>query len=79
MLPPWTDRKYRYFTILLIFLLSDLNGFLYIADEEIPDSKVVLEPQESVSKVQMRDKKKGTRRDGVIRKYQYDKRVHSLI
>ena len=53
--------------------------FFYTADEEVPDSKVVLEPQESVSKVQMRDKKKGTRRDGVIRKYQYDKRVHSLI
>ena len=45
----------------------------YAADEEVPDSKVVLEPQESVSKIQIQGKRKGTRRDGLICKYQYEK------
>lgn len=65
--------------MLPMFLLSGLNGFVSVVDEDVRDSEVVLEPQESVSKIQPEDRRKGTRRVRLIGKYKYDKGVHSLI
>lgn len=57
----------------MILIFSGLNAFLNLAREEVPDSKVLPKTQEPVTKTQMQEKNKKTRRDRLSCKFKYDK------